>query len=448
MTSEVVVMNCAAVALAADSAATVSSGGGNKIFNSADKLFMLSKHHPVGVMVYSKSSLLGVPWETILKLFRRQLGTTAFPRLQDYSKALLTFLAEGRTLFPREVQDRCYQKLVEATFKRIVESIEDRIYQDLIEKDVDSTDRQKLARTIILEELSTWQTMSDATCYDPVLGEAMANRFSGQISKLMLQIFAEFPPDAEASIALRKLAMLLVSKEAIPREARSGLVIAGFGRDDHFPVMQHFHLGEIYQDCLKYRHVKDFSVAVAKPAYVEPFAHAEMIETFLTGINPLFQRRVLDEIRSLLANLPVDVVDEIDDLTDEQKNKWRAKVGPIGEEVAASLFKELGDYRVRQHLAPIYRAIAHLPKDQLAQVAASLVNLNSFQKRMSLKPETVGGPIDVAVISKGDGFIWIDRKHYFKPELNHHFFRNYYSTYSQSGDDYDADTAPKKDSDR
>jgi hypothetical protein len=40
--------------------------------------------------------------------------------------------------------------------------------------------------------------------------------------------------------------------------------------------------------------------------------------------------------------------------------------------------------------------------------------------------ETVGGPIDVAVISKGDGFIWIKRKHYFKSELNPQFFANYY----------------------
>ncbi len=40
--------------------------------------------------------------------------------------------------------------------------------------------------------------------------------------------------------------------------------------------------------------------------------------------------------------------------------------------------------------------------------------------------ETVGGPIDVVVISKGDGFVWIKRKHYFKPELNPHFFSNYY----------------------
>ena len=42
-----------------------------------------------------------------------------------------------------------------------------------------------------------------------------------------------------------------------------------------------------------------------------------------------------------------------------------------------------------------------------------------------MESETVGGPIDVAVISKGDGFIWIKRKHYFKAELNPQFFANY-----------------------
>ena len=31
-----------------------------------------------------------------------------------------------------------------------------------------------------------------------------------------------------------------------------------------------------------------------------------------------------------------------------------------------------------------------------------------------------------SLISKGDGFIWIKRKHYFEPELNQQFFSNYY----------------------
>ena len=59
-----------------------------------------------------------------------------------------------------------------------------------------------------------------------------------------------------------------------------------------------------------------------------------------------------------------------------------------------------------------------LPKEELAELAEALVNLTSLKRRVSPADETVGGPIDVAIISKGDGLVWIKRKHYFKPELN------------------------------
>jgi hypothetical protein len=58
-------------------------------------------------------------------------------------------------------------------------------------------------------------------------------------------------------------------------------------------------------------------------------------------------------------------------------------------------------------------------------MAEALVNLTSFRRRVSMDAETVGGPIDVAVISKGDGFVWIKRKHYFGAELNPQFLATY-----------------------
>jgi hypothetical protein len=36
--------------------------------------------------------------------------------------------------------------------------------------------------------------------------------------------------------------------------------------------------------------------------------------------------------------------------------------------------------------------------------------------------ETVGGAVDVAVMTRGDGFVWIKRKHYFDPALNPRYF--------------------------
>jgi len=49
-----------------------------------------------------------------------------------------------------------------------------------------------------------------------------------------------------------------------------------------------------------------------------------------------------------------------------------------------------------------------------------------LRQRVSGDLETVGGPVDVALISKGEGFIWIKRKHYFDTELNPHYTTNYF----------------------
>ena len=75
----------------------------------------------------------------------------------------------------------------------------------------------------------------------------------------------------------------------------------------------------------------------------------------------------------------------------------------------------------------LIQTVANLGKEDMANMAESFISLTSLVRRMSPHEETVGGPVDVAVISKGDGFIWINRKHYFKPEFNPQFFDNYYN---------------------
>ena len=55
------------------------------------------------------------------------------------------------------------------------------------------------------------------------------------------------------------------------------------------------------------------------------------------------------------------------------------------------------------------------PKETLAELANSLVSITSLRQRVSGELETVGGPVDVALIFKGEGFIWIKRKYDFDP---------------------------------
>ena len=139
--------------------------------------------------------------------------------------------------------------------------------------------------------------------------------------------------------------------------------------------------------------------------------------------------------------MSVEAINIIDDLSPAQRKKWKQKIGVKNKETAQE-FNDLVLLECGGRKHKIIQEIENLPHNELAQVASTLVNLNSFQQRMSPELETVGGPVDVAVISKGDGFIWIERKHYFRKELNEHFYQNYF--YNSSSEERENESAPDK----
>lgn len=77
------------------------------------------------------------------------------------------------------------------------------------------------------------------------------------------------------------------------------------------------------------------------------------------------------------------------------------------------------------HAKPLLPVVGPLPIDEMANLAETLVELESLKEKVTKPTESVGGPIDVAVISKSDGFIWIKRKHYFEGTLNPRFFHRH-----------------------
>ena len=56
-------------------------------------------------------------------------------------------------------------------------------------------------------------------------------------------------------------------------------------------------------------------------------------------------------------------------------------------------------------------------------MAEALVEITALRRKVGSTLESVGGPTDVAVISKGEGLVWLKRKHYFEPALNGDFAR-------------------------
>jgi hypothetical protein len=78
---------------------------------------------------------------------------------------------------------------------------------------------------------------------------------------------------------------------------------------------------------------------------------------------------------------------------------------------------------------PIVDVVACMEKSELASMAEAMVNLTALKRHVSEDEESVGGPIDVALITKSDGFIWIKKKTNYDPHLNSELSQNYFRSY-------------------
>ncbi|MFN3997494.1 hypothetical protein [Algoriphagus sp.] len=123
MTAVVGVLNRQAVAIAADSAVTIQNGSGYKIFNRANKIFTLSKFHPIGIMIYNEGSLMETPWETIIKVYRKEIGKKNFDTVIDFQKDFIEFILRNNHFILNESDIQYLKFSLELTIENLIKEI-------------------------------------------------------------------------------------------------------------------------------------------------------------------------------------------------------------------------------------------------------------------------------------------------------------------------------------
>lgn len=271
-----------------------------------------------------------------------------------------------------------------------------------------------IRRTVTFTRAGIWLTgkrqATLITQIGQILGDAAEQFFGGYSSETK---------DA----ALNLLTATLFFKANSPQI--SGIVIAGFGDREFFPTLiEHKTDGYVGAGikCFQVDEVTDLSRT--QTGCIRAFAQREMVFRFMSGIDPSYNQFLSNGVKELVVDNCFATLDKYgakSKITDKNKDEIREAVNKS----LAGFHESAHEYRDANFSDPVMRMVAVLPKDEIAHLAESLVALTSLKRRVSSDAETVGGPIDVALVSKGDGFIWIKRKHYFQEELNPQFVRTY-----------------------
>jgi hypothetical protein len=429
MTAEIAILNKSAVALAADSLVTIQSVGRVPKTYVVNKLFTLSKYHPVGVMVYGNAELLGVPWETIIKIFRKHLRDATFATVKEYASSFASFLATNRELFPRDLQSFHFRQTVIGFFAYLRVTIDKQVrVRSKRSGTITRAEVRSTAAEVINEHFSRFENARELAHLGSDLDQRIRTNYASVIGELISAHFEKFELSSETQDKLSACCSFLYTRD-VPTSGISGIVVAGFGEAQAFPAVSAIHVLGVLEDQLIYRNDEGASNdlnATSETAIVLPFAQRDVVDSFLQGIDPHFSRLIMRFFNDFLGQWPAVIAENLNEQEEAARKSLVDRLSKVTTEALDDFRRRIDEHITNRHIDPLMAVVEILPKEELASMAEAFINLTSIKRKMSLDVETVGGPIDVAVISKGDGFVWIKRKHYFDPKLNPQFLENYF----------------------
>lgn len=422
MTTEIAVLNKCGVALAADSAVTTSQ----KIFQTANKIFSLSKVHPLGAMVFSHADLMGLPWEIIIKDYRDRLSSTLLDTVDSHAAHFFAGVKKYESgFYPEKLYVRmCCDEFVDKVRAGIRRNIERRLETA---KFVRKTTIAKINREYIHKNFALAAKAKDLDLRQVVDFSSFVGAFESEIQECYSGKLRYYAGDVEDLYdKFRKAAYDICTKEFFPA-GFSGLVFAGYGAGEIFPSVECYHCGGVIlgHPAICKNAQRSARITSSTASVIRPFAQDDVISMFIEGIAPRFDNNVRELIDYLFDGYTQTLFQALD-----LKYNGTTKEAKMTKKIRVAFLDKLNDtldkYKRKNHITPIMSIVSTLPASELARLADTLVSLTSIKRQMSFDKETVGGPTDVALITKSDGFVWIKRKHYFDGAINHQFFANYF----------------------
>lgn len=411
MSAEVILMNKNGIAIAADSAVTI--GNKTKIYNTADKMFMLSKYAPVGILIYNSASIMGIQLEIIIKQYRRKLGEKTFQTLKEYCDDFMSYCIEFANNYSGEkieleiINNQILNKCDEI-FRIVLSMANKEVGRNSFKNDNELMEfiNIKIIEIVDRTNVEINDEVMDDLYYNNILSKLDTSNiidFCSESYKINLK------EETKKKIML-KLNDIIRNKKYWDRSNFTGIAITGYGDNEIFPVcIQIETLGIINNKVLKLNE-NSFQITHEQNSQIIPLAQTDVMDEFFLGINNEINQIYVKKFKNGIASEKDESVKnkiiQLNTSIEEEKNKL-----------------------VKDRLMNIHRSLSFLPRDEMIYMAEGMINLTSFKRRLVLDnfSETVGGPIDIAFISKGDGFIWIKRKKYFDKEMNYVFTENYFN---------------------
>lgn len=370
-------------------------------------------------MINNDMNFMDTPLPVIIKEYRS--SCRPFRKVEESADDFLKFLHRFALAAPSQVKLRHFGHAVSPTLDRIEARVQEQVINRFLAES-GAVPFNDVVEKLYNEQLAVFGYILERSQNVELVGGKIIRLNSEELGMLKVIVREKL---TQATDSQRDRFVDLLRRHMHKRlmaGSATGVVVAGFGKGELFPTLVAHQLEGFVGNRLRYFRTDHVDIdRNGDRARVLPFAQREMVERFLYGLDEKIERQISQFCRGaipklrdeIFANLEMSPSD-LETLLAKAKDAEKGFLDGLASETFAAIRQE--------SRSEIEGMVEFMPKPELAKMAEALVNLTSIKRRVSRGMETVGGPIDVAIISRAEGFVWIKRKHYFPEELNHRFF--------------------------
>ena len=197
-------------------------------------------------------------------------------------------------------------------------------------------------------------------------------------------------------------------------EGATHLIFSGFGKEEEYPVLVRVLVDGAFDARICYHFNKEdiYKISDEKPVAICPFAQKDIMEALLTSIEPYFYKHVCEEAEQIYERI-FDRLKFSVPSSPEQRNDLEKILDGVKYKDLIRQFQRFGKNLRSTERGQWLKALRDYDLQDMARLAENLIAMTSFERHMTFSPEGVGGPIDLAVITKNEGFTWLNRKSWY-----------------------------------
>nr|WP_315020169.1 hypothetical protein [uncultured Aminipila sp.] len=274
MTAQIGIFNKKAIALATDSAVTLMAGKRLKVFNTAEKLFELIPGVPIGIMIYNNAEFMSIPYEVLIKQYKKEVGNIRLNTLEEYNNSFLQFLRTNT--FITEINERvAIRQAAESYFHKIIDSTLEKIEEVQIQRALTKGEMNEILMNQLKEYNEYLIKEGIHFEFEDIYNNQELEPFKDEILE-MIESNAGTLEEEQQEFALKTLLLAICSNDF--HENYTGVVIAGFGETEVFAKSYETIIEFRFKGSLKCESVPNTEVSVTESAAIKAYAQSDMAE--------------------------------------------------------------------------------------------------------------------------------------------------------------------------